>query len=321
MSSGLYQRKNKYIFFVFEQEILHLYVVILTTYILNQRSKNMVNRFLLFCSLIVPFSLGIHAQSELTLKNNMMFTDVIISHNGTSHQVQTLIDTGASVCMIDSTYAVDSCNIILPESNATIGNTFGKRIKAVDLNLDSISLGGFSYSTIRCFVIDLKSKFQQYTPNFILGGDFLKREIWEFNLKEKYMAKFERQKKNIQSIIKWKNHDDYKDAFLNSIYLNGKIAGKKARILFDTGYQRNIIPDNFGIIPNKEIEVTCGDIANQLAKEKTGLCENIDVEIDKYKTSLDFRFKNTKYPRMNSFLFKEKDFALDYKKKCIYICK
>jgi hypothetical protein len=44
--------------------------------------------------------------------------------------------------MIDSTYAVDSCNIILPESNATIGNTFGKRIKAVDLNLDSISLGG-----------------------------------------------------------------------------------------------------------------------------------------------------------------------------------
>lgn len=56
--------------------------------------------------------------------------------------IQTLIDTGASVCMIDSTYAVDSCNIILPESNATIGNTFGKRIKAVDLNLDSISLGG-----------------------------------------------------------------------------------------------------------------------------------------------------------------------------------
>ncbi len=127
-----------------------------------------------------------------------MFTDVIISHNGTSHQVQTLIDTGASVCMMDSTYAVDSCNIILPESNATIWNTF----KAT-----------------------------------------------------------------------------------------------------------------------KEIEATCCDIANQLAKEKTGLCENIDVEIDKYKTSLDFRFKNTKYPRMNSFLFKEKDFIDNYKKMYIYASK
>ena len=76
----------------------------------------MINHFLLFCSLFVSFSLGVYAQSELTLKNNMIFTDVTVSHNGTSHKVQTLIDTGASVCMIDSTYAVDSCNIILPKS-------------------------------------------------------------------------------------------------------------------------------------------------------------------------------------------------------------
>lgn len=280
--------------------------------------KQMIFRCLLY-SLLVAFSLGANAQSELILKNNMMFTDVTISHNGTSHKVQTLIDTGASVCIIDSTYAVDSCNIVLPKRNATIGNTFGKRIKAAELNIDSISLGGFSYSIIRCFVIDLKSKLQQYAPKFILGGDFFKKEIWEFNLKEMYMTKFEHQNKNIQSTIKWKNHDDYKDAYLNSIYLNGKIAGKKTRILFDTGSQRNFISKRFGIKATKEIEATCGDIANQLTKEKTGLCENIKVELENYTTSLDFRFSDNKYPRINSSFLIGKTFALDYKNKCIYV--
>ena len=75
----LFYRLTYKLLIIYIQYILILYVVILTTYILNQKSKNMINRFLLFCSLIVPFSLGIHAQSELTLKNNMMFTDVIAS--------------------------------------------------------------------------------------------------------------------------------------------------------------------------------------------------------------------------------------------------
>ncbi len=81
-----------------------------------------------------------------------------------------------------------------------------------------------------------------------------------------------------------------------------------------------ILPESNATIGNtfkatKEIEATRCDIANQLAKEKTGLCENIDVEIDKYKTSLDFRFRDNKYPRINSCFFNGESFALDYENK------
>ena len=223
----------------------------------------MINHFLLFCSLFVSFSLGVYAQSELTLKNNMIFTDVTVSHNGTSHKVQTLIDTGASACMIDSAYAVDSCNIILPKRNAAIESASGKTIDSFSFDLDSISLCGTHYDKIRCYVVDLAGKLKHYAPKFILGGDILKRNLWCFDLKDKKITKLEKINiNNIQNTLKWKNHNGYKDAFLNSIYFEGKIAGKKARILFDSGSRRNFLPQKFKVSPTKVIDMEHADIAN-----------------------------------------------------------
>ena len=280
----------------------------------------MINHFLLFCSLFVSFSLGVYAQSELTLKNNMIFTDVTVSHNGTSHKVQTLIDTGASVCIIDSTYAVDSCNIVLPKRNAAIESASGKTIDSFSFDLDSISLCGTHYDKIRCYVVDLVGKLKHYAPKFILGGDILKRNLWCFDLKDKKITKLENPElKNIQSTIKWKNHDDYKDAFLNSIYFDGKIAGKKARILFDSGSRRNFIPQKFKISPTKIIDMEQADIAQTMNIQKTEVCEKVNMVISNNCCTLDFVLSDDKYPTINSEFLLNKTFALDYKNKCIYI--
>ena len=55
-----------------------------------------------------------------------MYVDVTVYNSGLGSTIrETTIDTGASVCIIDSTYGVDSCQIKGERVNATIGNTMG----------------------------------------------------------------------------------------------------------------------------------------------------------------------------------------------------
>ena len=55
---------------------------------------------------------AVMAQSKITIKNNLMYVDAAIFSSGLCSTIhETIIDTGASVCIVDSTYAVDSCKI------------------------------------------------------------------------------------------------------------------------------------------------------------------------------------------------------------------
>ncbi|MBW4872109.1 retropepsin-like domain-containing protein [Prevotella buccae] len=278
-------------------------------------------RFLFICSMLVSFTLNFYAQSTLTLKGDMMYTNVTLSHNGISRNVSALIDTGSSVCVIDSTYAADSCRVVATQSNASIGNTSGKRIKSFDFNIDSISVAGVSYPMTRCFVVDLAGKLQHLAPKFILGGDLLKKEIWCFDLNAHIIKRSNAPQKESSICIKWKNHDDYRDASLNSIYFNGTIGGKKTRIFFDTGSKRNKLPKTFGIAATREIEGVEGNIANKVRMIKGGLCERISMELSKNKFLLDFTLNNDKYPRVNASFLLGKSFVLDYSHKTLYILK
>ena len=276
-------------------------------------------RFLFICSMLVSFTLNFYAQSTLTLKEDMMYTNVTLSHNGISRNVSALIDTGASVCMIDSTFAVDSCNILLKESNAIIESALGISLRSISLNLDSLSIDGISYPMTRCFVVDLVSKLKHHAPQFIIGGNILKKELWCFNLREMIMTRWESSMKNIQGTLKWKNHEDYSDAFLNSIFLKGKVAGKNTRILFDSGSRRNFLPKHFGVFPTTTIELERGDIAQALIREKTNVCEDVELKIGENNFKLNFILSEEKYPTINTEFLWGKSFVLDYKNKRIYI--
>ena len=63
----------------------------------------------LVVGLLVCFqATSVIAQSQITIKYHLMFADVSVFNSGLRCTSQAMIDTGASVCIIDSTYAVDS---------------------------------------------------------------------------------------------------------------------------------------------------------------------------------------------------------------------
>ena len=260
------------------------------------------------------------AQPQITIKNNLMYVDASVYNSGLCSTIrETIIDTGASVCVIDSTYAVDSCQIKGERVNATIGNTMGKKINTSYVYLDSIAFGGVVYTKVRCYLVDLAGTLQQYAPKFIIGGEVLKKDLWCYDLKRNTLQRYMRVPKNVVATIKWKR---YADAALNHIYFEGKIGGKDTRIFFDTGAVRNAVPFNFDITPTDSVKLPGASIAEKLTYKKVGWCKNVPVEISNLNSNLDFvKSSNSglKEPCINASFLQGKKWMLDYKRRRLLI--
>ncbi len=249
-----------------------------------------------------------------------MYVDVSVYNSGLCNKIhETTIDTGASVCAIDSTYAVDSCQIKGERVNAVVGNTMGKDVNSSYVYLDSIAFGGVVYTNVRCYLVDLVGKFQQFAPKFIIGGEVLKKDLWCCDLKEYTLQRYMRVPKNVVATIKWKK---YADAALNLIYFEGKIGGKDTRIFFDTGSLLNAVPSNFDITPTDSVKLPGANIADKLTYKKVGWCKNVPVEISNLNYNLDFVksvSSASKYPRINADFLQGKKWMLDYKRRRLLI--
>ena len=260
------------------------------------------------------------AQSQITIKNNLMYVDVSVYNSGLCNIIhETIIDTGASVCIVDSTYAVDSCQIKGERVNATIGNTMGKNINTSYVYLDSIAFGGVVYTKVRCYLVDLAGTLQQFAPKFIIGGEVLKKDLWCCDLKEYTLQRYMCAPKNVVATIKWKK---YADAALNLIYFEGKIGGKDTRIFFDTGSVRNAVTFNFEITPTEFVKLPGASIAEKLTYKKVGWCKNVPVEISNLNSNLDFvKSSNSglKEPCINADFLQGKKWMLDYKRRRLLI--
>ena len=260
------------------------------------------------------------AQSQITIKNNLMYVDVSVYNSGLCNIIhETTIDTGASVCAIDSTYAVDSCQIKGERVNAVVGNTMGKDVNSSYVYLDSIAFGGVVYTKVRCYLVDLAGTLQQFAPKFVIGGEVLKKDLWCCDLKEYTLQRYMRVPKNVVATIKWKK---YADAALNLIYFEGKIGGKYTRIFFDTGSVRNAVPSNFDITPTDSVKLPGANIAEKLTYKKVGWCKNVPVEISNLNSNLDFvKSSNSglKEPCINASFLQGKKWMLDYKRRRLLI--
>ncbi len=263
---------------------------------------------------------SVMAQSQITIKNNLMYVDASVYNLGLCSTIrETIIDTGASVCVIDSTYAVDSCQFKGERVNATIGNTMGKSISTSYAYVDSIAFGGVVYANVRCYLVDLAGTLQQYAPKFIVGGEVLKKDLWCYDLKRNTLQRYMRVPKNVVATIKWKK---YADAALNLIYFEGKIGGKDTRIFFDTGAVRNAVTFNFDLTPTEFVKLPGANIAEKLAYKKVGWCKNIPVEISNLNSNLDFvKSSNSglKEPCINASFLQGKKWMLDYKRRRLLI--
>ena len=249
-----------------------------------------------------------------------MYVDASVYNSGLCSTIrETIIDTGASVCVIDSTYAVDSCQIKGERVNATIGNTMGKDVNSSYVYLDSIAFGGEVYTNVRCYLVDLAGTLQQYAPKFIIGGEVLKKDLWCYDLKRNTLQRYMRVPKNVVATIKWKR---YADAALNHIYFEGKIGGKDTRIFFDTGAVRNAVTINFDITPTEFVKLPGANIAEKLTYKEVGWCKNIPVEISNLNSNLDFvKSSNSglKEPCINADFLQGKKWMLDYKRRRLLI--
>ena len=257
------------------------------------------------------------AQSPITIKYHLLFADVSVFNSGLRCTSQAMIDTGASVCVIDSTYAVDSCRIKGEQVNATVGNTRGKNINTSYVYVDSITFGGVVYT--RCYLVDLVGKLQQFAPKFMVGGEVLKKDLWCYDLKGYTLQRYLCAPKNVVATIKWER---YADAALNHIYFEGKIGGKKTRILFDTGAIRNEVTSTFDLTPTEKINIQSANVAKTLIREEVGLCKNVPVELSKYILNLDFIKPNkggARFPLINSDFLQGKKWMLDYKRRRLLI--
>ena len=275
---------------------------------------------LVVCMFVVFQTTAGMSQSKITIKNNLMYVDVAVYNSGLCSTIhETTIDTGASVCAIDSTYAVDSCQIKGERVNAVVGNTMGKDVNSSYVYLDSIAFGGVVYTNVRCYLVDLAGTLQQYAPKFIIGGEFLKRDLWCYDLKRYALQRYMRVPKNVVATIKWKK---YADAALNLIYFEGKIGGKDTRIFFDTGAVRNAVTFNFDITPTEFVKLPGANIAEKLTYKKVGWCKNVPVEISNLNSNLDFvKSSNSglKEPCINASFLQGKKWMLDYKRRRLLI--
>ena len=271
----------------------------------------MNHKLLLILSLSL-LSLTAWGQSKITMKESWMYTDVSLSNGGISHRVPGMIDTGCSVCIIDSTYAVDSCHITDVKGDKMMDNTAGKSIKSSYVYLDSISFAQTTYTHVWCFIVDLAGKLKQFAPKFIIGGDILKRDPWCFDLKEYKLQRLKNVPAHVGTTIRWKK---YADTGLNIIYFKGKIAGKKTRIHFDTGARFNAVLPTSELTPTAYIEIPGADIAEALTTKTVGQCKDIPVEISDYSFKVDFikpKKDGSEEPRLNASFLMGKKWVLDY---------
>ena len=262
---------------------------------------------------------AVMAQSQLTIKYHLLFADVSVFNSGLCLTSQAMIDTGSSACIIDSTYAVDSCQVKGERVNATAGNTRGKEINTSYVYVDSIAFGGVVYTKVRCYLVDLVGKLQQFAPKFVVGGEILKNDLWCYDLKENTLQRYTTTPDNVVATIKWKR---YADSALNHIYFEGKIGGKKTRILFDTGATRNSLTSDFDLTPTEKIKIQSANFADKFTQKEVGLCKNISVELSKYNFNLDFikdKGDGSKYPRINADFLQGKKWMLDYKRRRLLI--
>ena len=263
---------------------------------------------------------SVMAQSQITIKNNLMYVDASVYNSGLGSTIrETTIDTGASVCAIDSTYAVDSCQIKGERVNAVVGNTMGKDVNSSYVYLDSIAFGGVVYTKVRCYLVDLAGTLQQFAPTFIIGGEVLKKDLWCCDLKEYTLQRYMRVPKNVVATIKW---EKYADAALNLIYFEGKIGGKDTRIFFDTGSLLNAVTFNFDITPTDSVKLPGANIADKLTHKKVGWCKNVPVEISNLNYNLNFvKSSNSglKEPCINADFLQGKKWMLDYKRRRLLI--
>ena len=255
------------------------------------------------------------AQSKLVFKDKFMYTDVQVANEKNAHSILSLIDTGCSLCIIDSVFAVDSCGVKEKELKTVFVNQTREKISSIVL--DSISFCGKTYRKIYCLVADLTGTYQKYAPQFILGADILKSGAWKFDMERNVIEPYDYHKKAKGTVFRWKNHKDYSDVAIDYIIFDSKMDGKKTRFAFDTGCKNNKLQRGFYTGETEQIQKETASIGNKLSIKTVDVCRNVKFEIGKSVFTLDFVIGDYNIGLLNIEFLQGHSFILNYKKQTL----
>lgn len=270
--------------------------------------------FLSLC-IMLAVSFAAKAQSKLIFEDKFMYTDVQVFNETKRHSIPSLIDTGCSLCIIDSIFAIDSCGIKEDELQAIPVNQTKDKISSAFI--DSIFFCGKTYHKVYCLVADLTGHYQKYAPKFIVGANILKSGAWKFDMEKNIVEPYDSNNKTKGIIYKWKNHEDYPDVAIDYIILDSKVNGKKTRFAFDTGCRNNKLQRGLYVGKPEQIQKETANIVNKLSIKMAELCRNVTFKIGKDEYTLDFIIGDGNIGLLNIEFLQGHSFILNYKKQIL----
>ena len=111
-----------------------------------------MKKALFSCLSMLLFCLCTYGQAELKEKDSLLYTSIEVY----SHRVQSvaaLVDTGCSLCVVDSTFARDSLGVAMPDKLKLMVNSRDNRMPTCVV--DSIRFCGKTYRQVLCIIINL----------------------------------------------------------------------------------------------------------------------------------------------------------------------
>lgn len=273
--------------------------------------------FFITLSVLFSFITTSRSQSKLVFKEKFMYSNTIIFHEKNEVTISSLIDTGCSLCILDSIFAINSCGI--KENTLETFYVNQNKTKISSTIIDSLSFCGKTYTKVHCLVADLSGIYQKYAPKFIIGANILKQGAWKFDMEKSIIEPYDCNKKTKGVVYKWKNHKNYSDVAIDYIVLEGKVGSKNTRFIFDTGCRNNKL--QFGVYdgPTELIQKESADIGNKLSIKTEKLCRNIKFKIGKDEYMLDFIIGNKKLGLLNIEFLQGHSFILNYKKQILEV--
>ena len=248
------------------------------------------------------------------------YTPLRLSQGERKLTVSGLIDTGCSFCVVDSTFAVDSCRLrgaALTTSYTRAAN--GDRVKVHTCVLDRVDFCGTTFLDVKCLVVDLKGKFFAYAPNFIVGENLLSAQPLCFDLRNRRLSVGEREGEPAV-VLHWHTRESRDGTFTKGIFLKGRIGGKKVRFFLDSGSRYNRV--NAPLLPDATCEMMDlpqGDISRRLEVQRVPVCRAVETRVGDYTTRLNFVLTDRPDAMLNFDFLRNTFFVLDYDRREIRI--
>lgn len=252
------------------------------------------------------------ANAQTKIVESWIYRDVALSRGTQTESVKSLVDTGCSFCVIDSTYATEVFKI--SDKDYTI---IGYRNKMNYIVLDSLRFCDTTYHKVYCMVIDLYGKFIDYAPRFIIGGNILINGAWKFDLANNSVEPSDIKRKPAGTVMRW-NYYPKKEA-VNTIRLKGHIGKQKVDFLFDTGARYCKLPKGFKAGPTETVRKESASATLSLQTVEAELTRNVHFKIGKCEFTHDFFEGQRGDGLLNAFSFGGNAVVLNYKRQTLEV--